>query len=41
MSTHQKMALLLLPTGVPGFDAVLGGGIPEFSFNLVSGTPGD
>ena len=29
-----------LKTGVPGFDAVLGGGLPEFSFNLVAGSPG-
>src|SRR6185436_19267124 len=28
------------PTGVPGLDAVLGGGVPEFSFNVVAGTPG-
>ncbi|MGI9078070.1 MAG: ATPase domain-containing protein [Gemmatimonadaceae bacterium] len=27
-------------TGVPGFDAVLGGGLPENSFNLVAGGPG-
>jgi circadian clock protein KaiC len=27
-------------TGVPGFDAVLGGGIPELSFNLIAGGPG-
>ncbi|MEP7188970.1 MAG: ATPase domain-containing protein, partial [Roseiflexaceae bacterium] len=40
MTKHQKMSLPLLPTGVPGFDEVLGGGIPEFSFNLISGTPG-
>jgi circadian clock protein KaiC len=40
MSRHRKMPLPLLPTGVPGFDLVLGGGIPEFSFNLISGTPG-
>ena len=40
MSEHQRMSLPLLPTGVPGFDEVLGGGIPEFSFNLISGTPG-
>ncbi|HWI12033.1 MAG TPA: ATPase domain-containing protein, partial [Burkholderiaceae bacterium] len=25
---------------VPGFDAVLGGGLPEFSFNLIAGPPG-
>ncbi|HET6760521.1 MAG TPA: ATPase domain-containing protein [Gemmatimonadaceae bacterium] len=29
-----------LRTGVPGFDAVLGGGLPEFSFNLIAGEPG-
>jgi len=29
-----------LPTGVRGLDAVLGGGIPELSFNLVAGGPG-
>jgi circadian clock protein KaiC len=27
-------------SGVPGFDAVLGGGLPEFSFNLIAGSPG-
>lgn len=27
-------------TGVPGLDAVLGGGLPEFSFNLIAGGPG-
>ncbi|MBC8163926.1 MAG: AAA family ATPase [Roseiflexaceae bacterium] len=40
MSTTQRVAIPLLPTGVPGFDVVLGGGLPEFSFNLISGTPG-
>lgn len=29
-----------LAAGVPGFDAVLGGGLPEFSFNLIAGGPG-
>ena len=27
-------------SGVPGLDAVLGGGLPEYSFNLVAGMPG-
>ena len=40
MSKHQSISFPLLPSGVPGFDAVLGGGIPEYSFNLISGTPG-
>jgi len=29
-----------LLTGVPGLDEVLGGGLPEFSFNLIAGQPG-
>jgi circadian clock protein KaiC len=29
-----------LKTGIPGLDALLGGGIPEFSFNLIAGAPG-
>ena len=29
-----------LATGVPGLDEVLGGGLPEFSFNLIAGLPG-
>src|ERR1700737_4439664 len=27
-------------TGVPGFDAILDGGLPEYSFNLIAGSPG-
>ena len=29
-----------LSSGVPGLDAVLGGGLPEYSFNLIAGGPG-
>lgn len=29
-----------LTTGIPGLDRVLGGGLPEYSFNLVAGAPG-
>jgi circadian clock protein KaiC len=29
-----------IATGVPGLDAVLGGGLPEFSFNMIAGSPG-
>src|SRR5207302_9341552 len=29
-----------LPTGVPGLDDILGGGLPEFSFNIIAGAPG-
>jgi circadian clock protein KaiC len=35
-----KVKITQLSTGVPGLDAVLGGGLPEFSFNLVAGPPG-
>ncbi len=38
MST--KVTINRLATGVPGLDEVLGGGLPEFSFNLVAGPPG-
>jgi circadian clock protein KaiC len=37
---HKKVAIQRLPSGVPGLDELLGGGIPEFSFNLLAGTPG-
>jgi circadian clock protein KaiC len=29
-----------LPTGVRGLDEILGGGIPEFSLNIIAGSPG-
>ncbi|MBB3228123.1 circadian clock protein KaiC [Luteibacter sp. Sphag1AF] len=36
----SNVTIRRLPTGVEGLDAVLGGGIPEFSFNLIAGAPG-
>src|SRR4026208_455643 len=36
----DKVPIRRLPTGVLGLDAVLGGGVPEFSFNVIAGTPG-
>ena len=39
-SPSGTSALKLLPTGVLGLDAVLGGGLPEFSFNVLAGSPG-
>ena len=36
----NKVIIARVPTGVPGLDDLLGGGIPEFSFNLIAGTPG-
>jgi circadian clock protein KaiC len=35
-----KFTIDRLATGVPGLDEVLGGGLPEFSFNLIAGEPG-
>jgi circadian clock protein KaiC len=35
-----KVTIRRLATGVPGLDEVLGGGLPEFSFNLIAGPPG-
>jgi circadian clock protein KaiC len=36
----DRPVLELLKTGVPGLDDVLGGGLPELSFNLIAGGPG-
>ena len=36
----SKPIINRLATGVPGLDEVLGGGLPEFSFNLIAGQPG-
>lgn len=36
----NKVKINRLVTGIPGLDALYGGGIPEFSFNLIAGTPG-
>ena len=36
----ERPALELLDTGVPGLNAVLGGGLPALSFNLIAGSPG-
>jgi circadian clock protein KaiC len=38
--TARKATIRRLATGVPGLDEVLGGGLPEFSFNLLAGPPG-
>ena len=37
---NSKVTITRLRTGVPGLDEVLGGGLPEFSFNLIAGQPG-
>jgi circadian clock protein KaiC len=35
-----KVVIGKLPSGVRGLDDILGGGIPEFSFNIIAGMPG-
>ena len=40
MSPPAKVTIRKLPTGVRGLDDILGGGIPEFSFNVIAGMPG-
>jgi circadian clock protein KaiC len=37
---NERVTIRRLATGVPGLDAILGGGLPEFSFNLIVGSPG-
>jgi circadian clock protein KaiC len=37
---NEKLRIHRLKTGVPGLDDLLGGGLPEFSFNLIAGSPG-
>ena len=36
----KKAVIKLLKTGVQGLDEVHGGGMPEFSFNIIAGSPG-
>jgi circadian clock protein KaiC len=40
MKKEERPAIRKLPSGVPGLDAVLGGGLPEYAFNLIAGGPG-
>ena len=40
MNEHTRVPITLLPTGVPGLDVVLGGGLPEYAFSLITGAPG-
>ncbi|MEB0029686.1 ATPase domain-containing protein [Undibacterium sp. RTI2.1] len=37
---NAKVKIRRLKTGVPGLDNLMGGGLPEFSFNLIAGAPG-
>jgi circadian clock protein KaiC len=40
VSKSGKVVIRQLPTCVGGLDEILGGGIPEFSFNIIAGAPG-
>jgi circadian clock protein KaiC len=40
MTQEGKVVIKQLPTGVRGLDEILGGGLPEFSFNIIAGAPG-
>src|SRR5579872_3320052 len=40
LSAHDRVIIQKLPTGVPGLDDIVGGGLPEFSFNIIAGAPG-
>jgi len=40
MTEPTKVQIKKLPTGVAGLDEILGGGLPEFSFNIIAGSPG-
>lgn len=39
-SRWQKVDIRKLATGIPGLDGILNGGLPEFSFNILTGGPG-
>jgi circadian clock protein KaiC len=40
VNQRAKVTIHKIPSGVRGLDDILGGGIPEFSFNIIAGTPG-
>ena len=40
MNAADRAPIRSFPSGVPGLDTVLGGGLPEYSFNLIAGGPG-
>src|SRR6202171_1092410 len=37
---NDRVSIRQMPTGVPGLDEILGGGLPEYSFNILAGAPG-
>jgi circadian clock protein KaiC len=40
MNEQGKVSIRKLPSGIPGLDEIMGGGLPEYSFNIIAGTPG-
>ena len=40
MNANERGLIRSLASGVSGLDTVLGGGLPEYSFNLIAGGPG-
>jgi circadian clock protein KaiC len=40
VNRNERVTIRSLASGVPGLDSVLGGGVPEYSFNLIAGGPG-
>jgi circadian clock protein KaiC len=40
MAEGGRVKVNLIPSGIPGLDTLLGGGIVEYSFNLIAGAPG-
>lgn len=40
MNGPKRSELGRLPTGIPGLDSILSGGIPELSINIIGGPPG-
>ena len=40
MSQPARVPIRKLPTGVRGLDEIMGGGLPELSFNIITGGPG-
>src|SRR5580658_1500301 len=37
---QDRVIIRQMPSGDPGLDEILGGGVPEYSFNIVAGAPG-
>src|SRR6187455_2623220 len=40
VQNNDRVPIRQLPTGVPGLNEILGGGLPEYSFNIIAGAPG-